>query len=146
MALAAAAFLVLADLAACGNSTPKPHSTPTHTSGAAHSYPDVESLVAAMAVHGAVCGNVKFFPSTMPGGLSPHVGCDGISAGDTSVVVFTGHASAVAFARQMIQVSASLGPVAEVVGPDWVVNTVPAFARRVMRAVGGQLLTPSAGG
>ena len=136
-------------LAACGSSVPKPHSTLSHSSApAAASYPDVESLVAAMAVHGAVCGNVQFLASTMPGGLSPHVGCDGVSSGDTSVVVFTDHASALAFAHQMIQVRVSnaLGPVAEVVGPDWVVNTVPAFARKVVSAVKGQLVTPSGGG
>ena len=121
-------------LAACGSSAPKLRSTPAHSSApAAATYPDVESLVAAMAVHGAVCGNVQFVTSTMPGGLSPHVGCDGVSAGDTSVVVFTDHVSALAFAYQMIQikVSNSLGPVAEVVGPDWVVNTVPALPGRL---------------
>jgi hypothetical protein len=131
-------------LAACG--TPKPQSAPAHSTAAhtsAVSYRDVESLVAAMAVHGAVCGNVQFTSSTMPGGLSPHVGCDGISSGDTSVVVFTDHGSALTFARNLIQSDSSLGPMAEVVGPDWVVNTVPAFARQVMHAVGGQLLTPA---
>jgi hypothetical protein len=28
---------------------------------------------------------------------------------------------------------------AEVIGPDWVVNTSPAFARKVVVAVGGRL-------
>lgn len=133
--------------AACGSSAPKPHSVPAHSSApAAASYPDVESLIAAMAVHGAVCANVHFISSSMPGGLSPHVNCSGASAGDTSVVVFTDHSSALAFAHQMIQMSANLGPVAEVVGPDWVVNTSPAFAQQVMSAVKGQLLRPSGGG
>ena len=31
-------------------------------------------------------------------------------------------------------------PTAEVVGPNWAVNTVPAFATQVQRAVGGQLI------
>ena len=31
-------------------------------------------------------------------------------------------------------------PTAEVVGPNWAVNTVPSFATQVQRAVGGQLI------
>lgn len=45
----------------------------------------------------------------------------------------------------MISVGQSLGPVAEVVGPDWTVNTSsPDFARKVMSAVGGQLISAPA--
>ena len=142
-----AVLLVALSLAACGggasaHSTPKPHST-AHS---AVSYSNVDSLVAAMAVHGAICGNVQFSLSTMPGGRSPHVSCDGASAGDTSIIVFTNHGSALGFARGMASQSGTIGPTAEVVGPDWVVNTVPAFARQVVHAVGGQLVTPSSGG
>jgi hypothetical protein len=141
-----AIFLTALGLAACGGGAPvhgtaKPLPKPHSTAIASVSYRDVQSLVAAMAVHGAVCGNVQFVSSTMPGGLSPHVGCDGASSGDTSVVLFTDHGSALTFARLQIQANSTLGPVAEVVGPDWVVNTVPAFARQVVRAVGGQVLT-----
>jgi hypothetical protein len=139
-------FLTVLGLAACGggalmHGTAKPSPKPHSTAIASVSYRDVQSLVAAMAVHGAVCGNVQFVSSTMPGGLSPHVGCDGASSGDTSVVVFTDHGSALTFARLQIQENSTLGPMAEVVGPDWAVNTVPAFARQVVRAVGGQVLT-----
>ena len=35
-------------------------------------------------------------------------------------------------------------PAAEVVGPNWTVNTSPAFAPKVVKAVGGQLITASA--
>ncbi|HEY6788038.1 MAG TPA: hypothetical protein VI365_12075 [Trebonia sp.] len=72
-----------------------------------------------MAVHGAVC--------------------------DTVIVVFTDHASAIAYASDMIRVGQLTGsPAAEVVGPNWVVNTGPGFAGKVIKAVGGQLITESA--
>jgi hypothetical protein len=125
---------------------PKPKSAPAASAPTARSYADVQSLLAEMVVHGAVCTHPVFRTSgamnLTPGALDPSVGCDGASAGDTAVVVFTSHADAVAYAASMIGVGQSIGdPAAEVVGPDWVVNTVPAFADKVVKAVGGQLMT-----
>jgi hypothetical protein len=49
-------------------------------------------------------------------------------------VVFTDHASALAYANDMIGVGQTTStPAAEVVGPNWTVNTVPAFAPRSSR-------------
>jgi hypothetical protein len=131
-------------LAACGTtgSPPAAHSTSAHARPAAASYKDVDSLIAAMAVHGAICSGVQFVNSTASGALSPHVGCTGSTSGDTSILVFINHADALAFANQQLAVGASVNqPTAEAVGPDWVVNTVPSFASKIVAAVGGQLLT-----
>jgi hypothetical protein len=104
----------------------------------ARSYKDVESLIAAMAVGGAICKDVSFdYGGTVPGALSPSAEC-GIS---TVLVVFRDHASAVAYAGKQITVGKAVGiPAAEVVGPNWTVNTVPRFARKVVKAVGGQIM------
>jgi hypothetical protein len=134
-------------LAGCGGSThpaasvpPTPAAPPSPTAPTARSYPDVESLVAAMAVGAVICRNVQFVTdSTVAGAVDPLVQCDGASQGDTSIVVFRDHTSAEAFAGKMLALGKALGErKAEVIGPDWVVNTSPAFARRVV-AVGGQL-------
>ncbi len=113
----------------------------------APSYPDVQSLIAAMAVHGAVCSNVSFDTGgAVSGALNPYADCSGISSGDTAIVIFKDHVSAVAYANNMLSTGEGLGdPTAEVVGPNWTVNTVPVFADKVVNAVGGQLIkTPSA--
>lgn len=148
MKTAIGAILIIG-LAACGGTTtvivtkpaPTSHPAPTAT---ASSYPDVESLIAAMAVHGAVCSGVTF-PSgdAVPGSLPPLADCSGGSQGDTSISVFDNNADALAYAHDMINVAANggLGPAAEVVGPNWTVNTSPAFAAKVIKAVGGQLVT-----
>jgi hypothetical protein len=96
-----------------------------------------------MAVGGALCSDVSLGSgSTVSGALSTYAECSGSSSGDTAIVMFKDHASAVAYAGRMLSVGQSLGdPTAEVVGPDWTVNTVPAFADRVVKAVGGQLMT-----
>lgn len=108
----------------------------------AQSYPDVQSLIAAMAVHGAVCSDVSINTgSTVGGALSTYAECSGVSSGDTAIVMFTDHASALAYANNMLSTGEGLGdPTAEVVGPNWTVNTVPAFADKVVKAVGGQLM------
>lgn len=155
-AVASFAVAAVIGLTACGGSSPKAaahaslSSSGTSSSaspGAAQSYPDVESLIAAMAVHGAVCSDASINTgSTVSGALSTYAECSGASSGDTAIVMFTDHASALAYANNMIRTGAGLGnPTAEVVGPDWTVNTVPAFADKVVTAVGGQLIAgPSA--
>lgn len=135
-AIIAAAVLTIA---ACGSSASKTSAgTPV-----AQSYPDTASLLAAMAAHGATCSGATLSSGgVVPGEINPYADCSGISNGDTAVLVFTDHASALAYGNHMI--SAGLSPVAEVVGPDWTVNTVPAFARKVISAVGGQLISAPA--
>jgi hypothetical protein len=50
-------------------------------------------------------------------------------------VVFTDHASAVAYANSMLSIGKSISsPTAEVVGPNWTVNTAPGFAPKVVMA------------
>ena len=107
----------------------------------AHSYPDVQSLIAAMAVHGAVCSDVSINTGNRRRSAQhPYAGCSGVSSGDTAIVMFTDHASALAYANNMLSTGEGLGdPTAEVVGP-WTVNTVPVFADKVVKAVGGQLI------
>ena len=122
-------------------------SSSSASTGVAPSYADVQSLIAAMAVHGAVCSDVSINTgSTVGGALSTYAECSGVSSGDTAIVMFTDHASALAYANNMLSTGEGLGdPTAEVVGPNWTVNTVPAFADKVVKAVGGQLITaPSA--
>ena len=151
-ALAALAAALALAVTACGGSPPKAvqasasaapavHATSsTASTGVAHSYPDVQSLIAAMA-HGAVCSDVSLNTgSTVSGALNPYAECSGISSGDTAIVMFKNHASAVAYASNMLSTGQSLGPTAEVVGPNWTVNTVPGFADKVVNAVGGQLM------
>jgi len=117
-------------------------SSPAASPPPARSYPGVQSLLAAMAQHGAACSHVSIDTgSAVSGALSTFAECSGTSSGDTAIVIFTDHASAVAYANDMLNVGKSLGPTAEVVGPDWTVNTVPTFAAKVVKAVGGQLIT-----
>jgi hypothetical protein len=155
LATLGAALALLCSLTACGGSSLKPAQAPvsrsssasssTASRGAANSYPDVQSLIAAMAVAGAPCSDVSLSSgSTESGALSTYAECSGSSSGDTAIVIFKDHASAAAYAGRMLSVGQSLGdPAAEVVGPDWTVNTVPAFADKVVKAVGGQLMKES---
>jgi hypothetical protein len=147
------ALIVIISVATSGKT--RPTATPTTpppatsapavpTTPTAQSYPSTASLLAAMAAHGATCSGVSFISGgTIAGEVNPFAECSGTSDGDTGVTVFTDHASALAYANSMISpsVANSLGPTAEVVGPNWTVNTVPAFAAKVVSAVGGQLIT-----
>jgi hypothetical protein len=81
--------------------------------------------------------------STVGGSLNPYIDCTGKSEGDTSIVVFTNHADALAFARRQLSVT-NLGPVGEVVGANWVVNTIPAYGRKAAAAIGGELMVSQA--
>jgi len=49
----------------------------------AHRYSNVEALIAAMAVHGAVCSGVNF-PNgdTVSGSIAPLADCSGTSSGE----------------------------------------------------------------
>lgn len=139
---AVAAAAAALSIAACGSSAPKTSAGPP----VAQSYKDAASLLAAMAVHGATCSGASFNSGgVVPGEVNPYVECTGITSGDTSVLMFTDHASALAYGNDMLNVGLSIGPAAaEVVGPNWTVNTVPAFARKVVSAVGGQLISAPA--
>jgi len=140
-------LIVIIALATSSN-TIKPTATPSTTPSTptAQSYPSVASLLAAMAAHGATCSDVSIKTgSTIGGALNPFADCSGASAGDTAIVMFTDHASALAYANSMISVGQTANtPAAEVVGPNWTVNTSPAFAPKVVSAVGGQLITAPA--
>jgi hypothetical protein len=148
-AITAAAAVAVAALAACGGGAPAAHHAAASSKPAAavaRSYPDAPSLIAAMAVGGAICRGVRFHSgSAVPGAQSVFAGCSGSSNGDTTIEVFgmqsgaiLAHANAVAYADRMVAVGTSLhSPTAEVIGPNWVVNTVPSFATEVVAAVHG---------
>jgi hypothetical protein len=145
-----AALIIIGGIAsATGGTKIKPTATSSPTTPAhvtARSYPNVASLLAAMAVRGAICSGATFKSgSTADGALSNFVDCSGTSAGDTAIVLFTNHAEAVAYAQSMISVGQEANsPTEEVIGPNWVVNTSPGFAPKVAKAVGGQLITTPA--
>jgi hypothetical protein len=139
--LIVAAAAAALSTAACGSSAAKASASKP----VAVSYSDAASLLAAMAARGATCSGATFNSGgVVPGEVNPYVECTGISSGDTSVLMFTDHASALAYGNNILNVNLSIGgPAAEVVGPNWTVNTVPAFARKVVSAVGGQLISAS---
>jgi hypothetical protein len=147
-ALAALILVIVVISVATSSNSIKPAVAPsaTHSTPTAQSYPSAASLLAAMAAHGATCSGVSLsYGDIVAGEVNPHAGCNGVSSGDTAVVVFTDHASALAYANDMISVGQQVGsPAAEVVGPNWTVNTVPAFAHKVISAVGGQLIAAAA--
>ena len=99
-----------------------------------------------MTAHGTSCPGVKFSSSgTRVGEVNPFATCNSGGQGNTVILVFKDHAEAMTYANDMISVGQSTGtPAAEVVGPDWTVNTEPSFAPKVVGAVGGQLLTVAA--
>jgi hypothetical protein len=148
-ATAGAVLVGVLALAGCGSgrsallpaTSPSAHHSATASpSPVVSSYPDVESLVAAMAVGGAVCKDVQFLNgSTAGGAVNPFVECTGTSQGDTAIIVFDNHADALQYAAHMLNVNTQIGtPGAVVVGPDWAVNTSYGFAAKVVRAVGGE--------
>jgi hypothetical protein len=101
---------------------------------AAHAYASATGVLAAMDRRGAVCSGV--------GQAGQFADCSGTSAGDTVIGLFSDHANALAYADGMIILGIQLHtPTAEVVGPNWVVNTSPVFAGEVVDAIGGQVLT-----
>ena len=87
-----------------------------------------------MDSRGVVCSGV--------GPAGQFADCSGASDGDTVIGMFSSHANALAYAYGMVTLGLQLHtPTAEVVGPNWVVNTSPAFAGEVVEAIGGQVIT-----
>ena len=139
--------LIVIISAATHKATPTAASTPTSTPTlTAQSYPSTAALLAAMTAHGASCPGVKFSSSgTRVGEVNPFATCNSGGQGNTVILVFKDHAEAMTYANDMISVGQSTGiPAAEVVGPNWTVNSTPTFAPKVVGAVGGQLLTVAA--
>jgi hypothetical protein len=101
---------------------------------AAHAYSATTGVLAAMNSKGVVCQDA--------GPAGAFMDCSGASSGDTVIGMFGNHADAVAYADSMIILGLQLRiPAAEVVGPNWVVNTSPAFAGEVVDAIGGEIIT-----
>lgn len=139
-------ILVIIAVATSKPNTIKPAATPSTTYSTqmtAQPYSTVEYLLAAMTANGATCSNQTLkYNGVVPGEVNPFVDCTAVSGSDTVVVIFTDHASAIAYANGMLGIGQTTSsPTAEVVGPNWTVNTVPAFAPKVIKAVGGQLIT-----
>jgi hypothetical protein len=100
----------------------------------ARAYANTTSVLAAMDSRGAVCSGV--------GPAGAFMDCSGASSGDTVIGMFRSHADALAYADGMVILGLQLHtPTAEVVGPNWVVNTSPAFAGEVVDAIGGEIVT-----
>jgi hypothetical protein len=100
----------------------------------AHAYASAIGVLAAMDSKGVVCSGV--------GQAGQFADCSGASSGDTVIGMFGDHADAVAYADGMVTLGLQLHtPTAEVVGPNWVVNTSPAFAGEVVDAIGGEIIT-----
>ncbi len=138
------ALIVLIVIIAVATAKPnsiKPAAAPS-ASPTAVSYSTVTSLLGVLAAHDAGCSNVSLKYGSVPGQIGPLADCSGITSGDTAIVIFTDHASAVAYAHSMV--TNPTDPTAEVVGPNWTVNTSPAFAAKVVKAIGGQLITAPA--
>jgi hypothetical protein len=101
---------------------------------AARAYASATGVLAALDNRGVVCSGV--------GQTGQFADCTGVSDGDTVIGMFNDHADAVAYADGMVRLGLQLHtPTAEVVGPNWVVNTCPAFADQVVDAIGGQIIT-----
>jgi hypothetical protein len=127
----------------CGESA---HSSASEVAVTARSYASAKSLLAAMDANGAACSAVDFISSSVTGVVGQWVDCSGASSGDTALGVFTDHADAVAYADQMVSLAQGVGgtPTDVVVGPDWAVNTSSlAFAKKVVKAIGGQVTSSS---
>jgi hypothetical protein len=101
---------------------------------AARAYPSAVAVLAAMDGKGAVCSGA--------GQAGQFADCSADSNGDTVIGMFSDHADALAYADGMVTLGLQLHtPTAEVVGPNWVVNTSPAFANEVVDAIGGEVIT-----
>ena len=126
--------VVLVAAAGAGVAIAARTSAPPLVIPAARAYASPAAVLAAMDRRGAVCSGA--------GQAGQFADCSGDSDGDTVIGMFSNHAQAVAYADGMITLGLQLHtPTAEVVGPNWVVNTSPAFAGEVVAAIGGQVLT-----
>lgn len=107
------------------------------------SYPSAQAVLDQLAKNGAPCAKPSPVANpTSPGALSM-TGCFGVSSAansDTVITVFDTHDDALAAARQMLAFEQGMGNVVnwEIVGVNWLVNTVPAYAPKVVAALGGQ--------
>ena len=134
---AALAVVIAFALGGCGSSART--SAPARAVSSGTAYGSARALIRVLAARGAPCKRVHVISSpTLPGALSL-ADCSGKSDGDTSIATFAGRASAIAFATRMIAADPKNN--AEVVGPDWVVNTERAYAPSVQSAIGGQVFT-----
>ena len=132
--ITAAGGAVLIAAAGTGAALASQAPNPPHAIPAAHAYPSTTGVLAAMNRKGVVCQDV--------GPAGAFMDCSGASSGDTVIGMFGNHADAVAYADSMIILGLQLRtPAAEVVGPNWVVNTSPAFAGEVVGAIGGEIIT-----
>lgn len=135
--IASASLLV----SGCGAS---PHSSASVTAVTAHSYATAKALLAAMAANGAACSGVSYINSSVDGSVGQFVECSGASSGDTALGIFDNHDDAAAYANNMVSMEkVTNAPTAVVVGPDWAVNTSPAFAKKVVKAIGGDIISGS---
>jgi hypothetical protein len=126
--------VVLAAAAGTGAALASRSPGPPPTIPTARSYPSALGVLAAMDRRGVVCSGV--------GQAGQFADCSGVTDGDTVVGMFSDHADAVAYADGMVTLGLQLHtPTAEVVGPNWVVNTSPAFADQVVDAIGGEIIT-----
>lgn len=125
---------VLVAAAGAGVAVVSRMSTPPRVIPAAHAYASANGVLAALDSRGATCSSV--------GQAGQFADCSGASDGDTVIGMFASHADAVAYADGMVTLGLQLHtPTAEVVGPNWVVNTSPAFAGQVVAAIGGEIIT-----
>jgi hypothetical protein len=132
--ITAAGGVTLIAAAATGAALASRTSSPSRPIPAAHAYASTTGVLAAMDRNGVVC--------SLAGPAGQFTDCSGASAGDTVIGMFSDHADAVAYADGMVALGLQLHtPTAEVVGPNWVVNTSPAFAGEVVDAIGGQIIT-----
>jgi hypothetical protein len=126
--------VVLVAAAGTGAALASGGSAPPPVIPAARAYASPTGVLAAMDRGGAVCSGA--------GQAGQFADCSGDSEGDTVIGMFSDHGEAVAYADGMITLGLQLHtPTAEVVGPNWVVNTSPAFAEEVVAAIGGEVLT-----
>jgi hypothetical protein len=149
-AMAVVAALVvwgLYALASGGGSSASPTVVATTPPADGGSYADAAAVLAALAAGGAPCATPSPVSNPTAAGATSMVGCfssqaAGGASSDSVVVVFDNHADALAFAQGMLGLVPAAGdPAAEVVGVNWVVNTVPAYGNVVQTALGGNVLT-----
>ena len=134
LAAAVGGALVLVAAAGTGAALASRSPAPPPDIPTARAYASATGVLAALDRRGVVCSGV--------GQAGQFADCSGASDGDTVIGLFSDHADALAYADGMITLGLQLHtPTAEVVGPNWVVNTSPAFAGDVVEAIGGQVLT-----
>jgi len=134
VAVAGGAVVLVAAAAGTGAALASGSSAAPPVIPAARAYPSAVSVLTAMDSKGAVCSGA--------GQAGQFADCSADRDGDTLIGLFSDHADALAYADGMITLGLQLHtPTAEVVGPNWVVNTSPAFAGEVVDAIGGQVLT-----